>query len=143
MEERGFLYHYTFFLTELAQLLCSIGHTGEALVEIDMALQRATDTKYLWLMPEIVRAKGELLARGGSADQAEVEALFRASLQLAGQQQALYWELCAAVSLAELLRGQRKALEAWAVLAPVYDRFTEGFAASKLKHAKSLLDQLR
>jgi hypothetical protein len=29
--------------------------------------------------------------------------------------------------------------EAQAVLAPVYDRFTEGFSALRLKHAKAML----
>jgi non-specific serine/threonine protein kinase len=142
MEERGFLYHHTFFLTELAKSLCSMGHTGEALVEIDTALQRATDTNYLWLMPEIMRTKGELLARGGPANQANIEALFRESLQLAARQQALYWELRTAVSLADLLQGQGKVLEARAVLGPVYDRFTEGFNTADLKAARALLDSL-
>ncbi len=143
MREKNFLYHSLFYLTELAQVLWSAGRVGEALVEIEMALQRATDTGYLWLKPEIVRVKGELLARSGSPDLTEIEAFFREALKLAGQQQALYWELCAAVSLAELLQHRRKTREASAVLAPVYDRFTEGFAASRLRRAQSLLDQLR
>ena len=60
---------------------------------------------------------------------------------MAHDQQALYWELCAAMSLAELLRGQHREAEARAVLEPVYGRFTEGFAAPKMQQAKALLDQ--
>jgi predicted ATPase len=33
--------------------------------------------------------------------------------------------------------------DAFAVLAPVYDRFTEGFESFDLKAARQLLDQLR
>ena len=142
MKERNFLYHSLYYHTELAQVLCSAGRVGEALAGIEMAEQRATDTGYLWLKPEIVRVKGELLARSGSPDQTAIEAFFREALQLAGQQQALYWELCAAVSLAELLQYRCNTREASAVLAPVYHRFSEGFAASRLRQAQSLLDQL-
>jgi non-specific serine/threonine protein kinase len=63
-------------------------------------------------------------------------------MRLAREQQALYWELSAAMSLAELLRGQHSEAEARAALAQVYDGFTEGFAAAKVKRAKMLLDQL-
>ena len=72
----------------------------------------------------------------------DVTDLFRQSIGQAHQQQALYWELSAAISLAELLRGQNKDAEARAVLGPVYDRFTEGFSAVSLKRAKSILGGL-
>ena len=63
-------------------------------------------------------------------------------MRQAREQHALYWELSAAISLAELLRGQHREAEARAVLAPVYDRFTEGFSAAKVQRAKMLLGQL-
>ena len=93
-------------------------------------------------MPETLRVKGELLARRGSDDRADVEDLFRGSMSLAREQHALYWELSAAISLAELLRVQHREAEARRMLAPVYDRFTEGFSAAQLERAKILLDQL-
>jgi non-specific serine/threonine protein kinase len=64
-------------------------------------------------------------------------------MSLACEQHALYWELSAAISLTELLRGQHREAEARAVLAPVYERFTEGFSSAKVQRAKILLDQLR
>jgi len=46
------------------------------------------------------------------------------------------------VSLARLRRDQRRHTEARALLAPVYDWFTEGFDTPDLKDAKALLDEL-
>ena len=43
---------------------------------------------------------------------------------------------------ARLLRDQGKRDEARALLAPVYDWFTEGFDTKDLKAAKVLLDEL-
>jgi predicted ATPase len=54
----------------------------------------------------------------------------------------LSWELRAATSLARLLRDQNRSSEAIALLAPVYNRFTEGFETADLKAAKALIDSL-
>jgi len=67
----------------------------------------------------------------------------RHSISEAHQQQALYWELSAAISLADLMRSQNRDVEAQAVLGPVYDRFTEGFSTISLKRAKSILGGTR
>jgi hypothetical protein len=55
----------------------------------------------------------------------------------------LSWELRAATSLARLWRDQNRAKAAREILAPVYDRFTEGFETTDLKAAKLLLHGLR
>ena len=39
-------------------------------------------------------------------------------------------------------RDQGRSVEAFALLQPVYDRFTEGFDTADLKAAKALLDEL-
>jgi hypothetical protein len=57
-------------------------------------------------------------------------------------QGALLWELRAATSLARLWRDQARRKEAHALLAPVYNRFTEGFTTADLKDAKTLLEEL-
>jgi predicted ATPase len=62
---------------------------------------------------------------------------------MARQQYALAWELRTATSLARLRLAQNRHDDAFAVLAPVYDRFTEGFESFDLKAARQLLDQLR
>jgi non-specific serine/threonine protein kinase len=142
MREAGYLLFYPFFLVELAVALGGVGRVNDGLTEIDTALSFAVEMEYRWYLPEILRVKGELLALRGSDDPAVIADLFRGSMRQAREQQALYWELSAAMSLAELLRGQHRETEARAVLVPVYDRFTEGFSAAKLQRAKILLSQL-
>ena len=51
-------------------------------------------------------------------------------------------ELQAAISLAQLWRGQGKSENARSLLAPVLGWFTEGFHTPDLTEAKALLEQL-
>jgi non-specific serine/threonine protein kinase len=138
----SYLILYPYFQVELAAALGSAARVDDGLAEIDAALRFATETGHRWFVPEILRVKGELLALRGSGDRAAVADLFRGSMRLAREQQALYWELSSAISLAELLRDQHRVVEAHAVLAPVYERFTEGFSAAIVKRANVLLNQL-
>ena len=52
------------------------------------------------------------------------------------------WELRATMSLARLLDRQRHRDEARAMLAAIYNWFTEGFDTADVKDAKALLDEL-
>jgi non-specific serine/threonine protein kinase len=70
------------------------------LVEIEEALRRVEQTEYLWYMPEVLRIKGELLAKHDAADPATVEDHFLQSLDWDRRQQALTSELRTATSLA-------------------------------------------
>src|SRR4051794_1625847 len=89
---------------------------------------------------EILRLKGWMLSLKG--DLAGAERNFLASLEWARRQQAKMWELRTSTSLARLWQSQGKCQDAHELLAPVYDRFTEGFDAPDLKDAKALLDEL-
>jgi len=51
-------------------------------------------------------------------------------------------ELRAAMSLARLWQRQGKRGEAWELLTPIYDWFTEGFDTADVQKAKTLLDAL-
>jgi predicted ATPase len=68
---------------------------------------------------------------------------FAQAADMAREQDALFWELRVALSLARLLRVQDRSADATGILQPVYDRFTEGFATADLKAAKVLLDDFR
>ena len=76
----------------------------------------------------------------GNTDRVEGE--FRRALAVARQQQARFWELRAAISVARLWRNEGKRNEARDLLAPVYGWFTEGFNTGDLQEAKALLDGL-
>jgi predicted ATPase len=68
---------------------------------------------------------------------------FRQALGWAKRQGALSWELRAAISLARMWRNQGRSREACELLAPVYNRFTEGFGTADLRTARVLLDTLQ
>jgi predicted ATPase len=76
----------------------------------------------------------------GQAEPAEAD--FREAIALAQKMQAKSWELRATTSLSRLLASQGKRDEARAMLADIYNWFTEGFDTADLKDAKALLDEL-
>jgi predicted ATPase len=61
---------------------------------------------------------------------------------VARRQQAKWWELRAAMSLARLWQRQGKCADADALLAPIYGWFTEGFDTADLQEARVLLEEL-
>jgi predicted ATPase len=88
---------------------------------------------------ELFRLRGELK----SADHpVEAEADFHRALKVARSQQARSLELRATMSLARLLDRQGHRDDARAMLAEIYNWFTEGFDTADLKDAKALLDEL-
>jgi predicted ATPase len=87
--------------------------------------------------------KGSMLhATGHTPLTAEAEACFHQALAVARRQEAKALELRAAMSLARLWQQQGKRDEARALLAPIYDWFTEGFDTADLQEARALLEDL-
>jgi predicted ATPase len=72
----------------------------------------------------------------------EAEVCFLKAIDIASKQQAKSLELRAATNLARLWQQQGKKAEARALLASVYNWFTEGFDTADLQDAKALLDEL-
>jgi predicted ATPase/DNA-binding winged helix-turn-helix (wHTH) protein len=134
--------HTPAFLGALAEGLAATGQTYEALAAIEDAITRAEANGQAFNLPELLRIKGSILVSMPQADLPQAEDLFLRSLEMADRQSALAWELRAATSLARLRLMQDRAGAALDVLAPVYDRFSEGFENSDLKAAKALLDRL-
>jgi predicted ATPase/DNA-binding winged helix-turn-helix (wHTH) protein len=142
LRETKFYMLYTAFLSQLADVLAVEDHVDEALAAADEAVERASRNNNYWCLPEALRIKGGLALLRDHGDIAAAEDHFRQALDLARQQGALSWELRAATGLARLFRDQARSEEARELLAPVYDRFTEGFATADLKEAKLLLEEL-
>jgi predicted ATPase/DNA-binding winged helix-turn-helix (wHTH) protein len=139
--EASFQPDFTQFVGELADGLGRAGQIAEGLGAIDEALARCERNEDRWCVAELLRIKGELLLlQGGSGGAAAAEDHYQQALAWARRQGALSWELRAATSLAWLWRDQDRSTEAIALLAPVYDRFTEGFETADLKAAKALID---
>jgi predicted ATPase len=111
---------------------------GIALVEEALAL---VEGRYL-NAAELYRLKGELLLAESSDHQAAAERCFHQALDVARCQQAKCLELRAAMSLARLWQSQGNRQEAYDLLSPVYEWFTEGFDTADLIEAKALLNKL-
>jgi len=84
--------------------------------------------------------KGRLLKDKSNSKEAENS--FRTSIAIARRLSAKSLELRATVFLARLLRNSGRRDEARAMLAEIYNWFTEGFDTADLKNAKALLDEL-
>ena len=129
----------------LAQLAEAYGQVGqvdegmpllaEALAMVDTTGERASEA-------ELHRLHGELLLRQAVPEAQAAEACFQRALDVARRQQAKWWELRAAMSLARLWQQQGKRAEARELLAPIYSWFSEGFDTADLQEATAFLEIL-
>jgi predicted ATPase len=129
-------------LTYLARAYAQLGQCDDAWRCIGEAMTAVETTREKWCESEVNRVAGEISLRSPQPDQAKAEGYFERALTVARRQQARSWELRAATSMALLWRDQGKPQQARELLAPVYDRFTEGFGTLDLKEAKALLNSL-
>jgi class 3 adenylate cyclase/predicted ATPase len=130
------------YLSSLATIEAGIGHRLEATRLIDEATAAVESGEEGWMSAELHRLAGEIALLEPDQDRAKAQTHFERALAVARDQQAKFWELRAAMSMARLWRDQDKRREASDLLAPVYSWFNEGFATADLKEAKSLLDGL-
>jgi class 3 adenylate cyclase/tetratricopeptide (TPR) repeat protein len=126
----------------LAEAMVLIGDIDNALKLIDDTIEQVERPGWeeRFNYAEILRIKGWALSLKGDPEGAERN--FLTSLDWARRQQAKSWELRTSISLARLWRSQGKRQDAYALLAPVYGWFTEGFDTRDLQDAKSLLAEL-
>jgi class 3 adenylate cyclase/tetratricopeptide (TPR) repeat protein len=138
LAEIGIRLFITEHLTRLAEAQALDGKIDDALITIDEALQ-ANPEELFW-RPNALTCRGELRLKVGQTQLAETD--FHDAIALAQKMQAKAWELRATTSLARLLDRQGKRDEARAMLAEIYNWFTEGFDTPDLKDAKGLIDEL-
>jgi DNA-binding winged helix-turn-helix (wHTH) protein/tetratricopeptide (TPR) repeat protein len=132
-------------LALLAEAYGTVGQFEEGLELLGEALALVRETEERWWEAELYRLKGELLsiaACGLRFAEWPPEACFHQAFDIARHQQAKSLELRAAISLARLWQSQGKRQDAYDLLAPVYNWFTEGFDTADLIDAKALLDEL-
>jgi predicted ATPase/DNA-binding winged helix-turn-helix (wHTH) protein len=144
-ELRGarFAARYTQFLGALAEGLGLAGEMTDGLAAIEEALARCEQNEERWCIAELCRIKGELVLLDKPRGTVAAEGHFQDGLRWAREQGSLSWELRCATSLARLWQEQGQSKKARALLAPVYDRFKEGFATEDLQAAKAHLDVLQ
>ncbi|MGC1679285.1 MAG: adenylate/guanylate cyclase domain-containing protein [Candidatus Binataceae bacterium] len=135
--EIGSKLHSVEALICLAEAQALGGMTQDALIAIERALEE--NPYEVLVRPEAMTIRGELRQKVGQSKPAEAD--FREAIALAQRMGAKMLELRATTSLARLLDRQGKRDEARAMLAAIYNWFTEGFDTADLKDAKSLLDE--
>jgi len=133
---------YWHFIVPAAHAYGRGGRVQFALQLIDEALTDSAANGQSMLEAEYRRVKGELLLMGSTPDAAAAETSLRQAIDIARGQSAKIPQLRAATTLARMLRETNRNDEARAMLADIYNWFTEGFDTADLKDAKALLDTL-
>lgn len=139
-----------YFAQTLARALAALGRLDEAIDAIDFALQQNEEGRRSFMFPELLRAKGDLLAAHwshGSGDfpgrSADADSLLRLSFEQARGDGALAWQLRAAMSLVRLHSASAHAQEMRLLLRNTYAHFAEGFGTRDLMLARQALDAHR
>jgi class 3 adenylate cyclase/tetratricopeptide (TPR) repeat protein len=115
----------------------------EALITLEEVLSDSSYSSVFVMTAELHRLKGAAILGRDPFATASAETCFRRAIEVARSQSARWFELRATVSLARLLRDTNRRDETRAMLADIYNWFTEGFDTADLKDAKALLDELR
>jgi predicted ATPase len=137
---------FPYYLALLADAYGRLGQTAAGLALLAEVLAPVDRPGERGWVAELQRLQGELLlAQAGARQQgleAEAETWLQRALDVARRQEAKSLELRAATRLSRLWQQQSKRAEAYALLAPVYGWFTEGFDTADLQDAKVLLEEL-
>jgi predicted ATPase len=138
----GWRMSYPEFKGALATGLAGLGQLDEALAAVNEGLDDVIQAEHGrdLFFAELLRIKGDILLRREAVNAADDS--LRAAINIAQEQEALLWELRAALGLAGLCVQQGHGGEARQLVAQVYDRFTEGFETPDLRAAKAFLDGL-
>jgi tetratricopeptide (TPR) repeat protein len=127
----------------LAEACLRAGRFEEAMDAVAAGREHVARTGEHNADSEFERVAGEALLLMDAGNTTEAEQCFRRAIAIAAEQGAKSFELRATMSLARLLRDTSRRDEARAMLAEIYNWFTEGFETADLKNAKALLDELR
>ncbi len=131
-----------YFLCLLAEAHIRAGHLEDGLDALTEAAATVEEREERQAEAEIYRLKGELLRMKSGSNAGEARKCFELAIEISRTQSAKSLELHATTSLARLLDNQGKRDDARAMLAEIYNWFTEGFDTADLKDAKALLDEL-
>jgi predicted ATPase/DNA-binding winged helix-turn-helix (wHTH) protein len=131
--------YYIVFLAEYAQALVKAGQFERASSCLEEALARSEQNEEDWFAPELWRLSGEFAEiRDGPGAAREAEERLTTALKIAREQEALFWELKAAISLARLWQKQDRAREAKSLLSSLIDRFARSLDQPLVREAVEL-----
>jgi class 3 adenylate cyclase/predicted ATPase len=136
-------FHRPYHLSLLAETLHHCGQTEDGLRVTAEALTMVEQIEERWWEADLHRLKGDLLLSLGGQNVAEAEACYNQAMADAGRQGAKSLGLRAATGLARLWQKQGMRAEAHNLLAPIYGKFSEGFATPDMEEARALLGKLQ
>jgi tetratricopeptide (TPR) repeat protein len=136
----GVRLYNTLSLQSLAKAQILTDQIDKALANLDESMQVMELSGDRNWEVELHRTRAELLIMLGR--EAEAESCLKTAIEIAQSQTAKSWELRVSIGLARLWQKQGKVEDAYALLEPIYNWFTEGFDTPDLKDAKALLDEL-
>jgi predicted ATPase len=139
MRSTGATAYAPWYMSYLATAHAKLGQFDDAWRCITDAIDAAEATGERWCDAEICRAAADVALRAPAPDQVKAGAHLSRALATAREQDATSLELRAATSLAWLRLGQGRHAEVRNLVAPILERFTEGFGTLDLIEAKSLL----
>jgi predicted ATPase len=131
-----------FLYTVLADVYAHLSYTEDGLQALAGAHTLVEQQEERFWEAEVSRLQGVLLLRQTMTQQEEAETWLQRAVDVARRQEAKALELRAAMSLSHLWQQQGKCREAYELLAPIYNWFTEGFDTKDLQEAKALLNSL-
>jgi hypothetical protein len=133
-------YHHSL----LAETYCRIGSSQAAVKIMDDELGGALDpdAKHYRSAAEIYRLLGEVLLTVSPDEHSKAQSYFYRAIDIAREKFAKSFELRAAISLGRLWESQGRAVDAYNLIMPIYDWFTEGFDTPDLVEARILLNFL-
>lgn len=130
------------FFTLLAEGYAALDRIEDGLHAVTEGLTCSERTGERWWDAELHRLRGTFLLAQAASQHHEAAVCFHHALHIAQRQQAHLLELRAAMSLARLWQCQGQYAAAYALLAPIYGWFTEGFETADLREARALLEAL-
>jgi predicted ATPase len=116
----GANFQSSYNLSRLAEAHARAGRIERALELADQAVTEIGRTGERWWEAEAQRSRGEILLLGGAGERDEAERCFKKALACARRQEAMFWELHAAESLARLWQAQGRGKQAHELLTSVH-----------------------
>jgi predicted ATPase len=130
-----------YFLCLLAEACMETGRFDDGLSALTEALIAADEHENRSFEAEMHRLKGELLLRQDNSNVLEAQSCFERAIEIARKQSAKSLELRATMSLARLLAKEGRRDEARAMLAEIYNWFTEALPRCALAQGGNLTDE--
>jgi len=124
------------------EALLAAARPREALDAAEKALAHLARTASGFIEADLWRLRAESLLQDGSAEASMAEEHLLRGIEIARRQGALFWELRATSTLAQLWASQGRSEQARAALAAVYGAFREGFETVDLAEARERLLRL-